>query len=102
LVLDTARQWHTPDTPQALAGASNVGYVVDTPGFSSLEIEAIPLRELASCFLEFVPFLGRCKFKDCLHAAHDKRGDCAVKARVGKEIHPARYASYLKMIGAAV
>ncbi|MCL2605500.1 MAG: ribosome small subunit-dependent GTPase A [Defluviitaleaceae bacterium] len=74
------------------------GFVVDTPGFSSLEIEAIPPRDMASYFKEFVPFLGQCRFNDCLHSTHDGIEDCAIKAQVGKTIHPARYESYLKMV----
>jgi ribosome biogenesis GTPase len=79
------------DTPQD-------GFVVDTPGFSSLETEAIPPREMASYFLEFKPFLGQCRFNDCLHAPHDREADCAVKTQVGKAIHPARYESYIKLL----
>ncbi|MCL2202769.1 MAG: ribosome small subunit-dependent GTPase A [Defluviitaleaceae bacterium] len=79
------------DTPQA-------GYVVDTPGFSSLETEAIPPREMASYFKEFAPYIGQCRFNDCLHAAHDKAEDCAVKAHLGETIHPARYESYIKLL----
>lgn len=74
------------------------GFVVDTPGFSSLETEAIPPRDMALYFKEFTPFLGQCRFNDCLHFSHDKTEDCAVKEQVGKAIHPARYGSYLKMI----
>jgi len=71
------------------------GYMVDTPGFSALEVEGIPAGEFASLFLEFAPFLGQCKFTDCMH---DKETDCAVKAQVGKAIYPARYESYLNFV----
>jgi len=79
-----------------LGDAPAAGYVVDTPGFSSLETGDIPARDLAGYFQEFVPFLGGCKFNDCLHARHDLH--CAVKAQVGTAIHPARYESYLGLL----
>ncbi|MCL2189505.1 MAG: ribosome small subunit-dependent GTPase A [Defluviitaleaceae bacterium] len=75
------------------------GYVVDTPGFSSLEIDTIPPREMATYFIEFAPYAGECKFNDCLHGTHDKEQDCAVKREIGDKIHPERYKAYVKMIG---
>jgi len=71
------------------------GYCVDTPGFSSLDIEGIPTPDIAGCFLEFTPFLGQCKFTNCLH---DGEINCAIKEQVGKAIHPKRYESYLGLI----
>ena len=71
------------------------GYCVDTPGFTSLDITAIPKNELAPYFLEFEPFIGDCRFSDCLHH-HEK--DCAVKAQVGEAVSPARYESYVKIL----
>ena len=71
------------------------GFCVDTPGFSSLETEDIPVEDFAGLFLEFEPFLGQCKFSDCIH---DKENDCAIKEQVGEAIHPSRYESYLGFI----
>ena len=71
------------------------GFCVDTPGFSSLEVEEIPVRDFAGLFPEFEPFIGQCKFNDCLH---DKELDCAVKEQVGRAIHPARYDSYIGFV----
>jgi len=71
------------------------GYVVDTPGFSSLEVEGIPAEALSGCFPEFETYIGQCKFSDCLH---DKEMDCAVKKQVGKTIHPSRYESYVSFV----
>jgi len=70
------------------------GYCVDTPGFTSLDIDGIPKNVLASLFLEFVEFAEECKFGDCLHI---KERDCAVKEQVGCGISKQRYESYVKM-----
>ena len=45
------------------------GYVADTPGFSSLDIERfeyISKDDLPYCFREFKDYLGNCKFKMCI------------------------------------
>jgi len=71
------------------------GFCVDTPGFSSLETDDIPIETLATLFIEFEPYLGLCKFSNCLH---ETERDCAIKEQVGKTIHPLRYESYLGFI----
>jgi ribosome biogenesis GTPase len=81
---------HTELLPLAPAG-----YVVDTPGFSSLDISGIPPERFAMLFKEFRPFVGGCRFSDC---KHDTENDCLLKAQVGKAIHPTRYKSYLNMV----
>ena len=43
------------------------GYLVDTPGFSEVGLWGIERRELADCFPEFRPYLGRCRYADCMH-----------------------------------
>ena len=72
------------------------GYVVDTPGFSSLEINFIPKDELQYCFPEFNDYIGCCKFTGCLHY---KEPHCAVKEAVEeKEINENRYNLYIKAL----
>jgi ribosome biogenesis GTPase len=71
------------------------GYVIDTPGFSSLALPDVPLSERAALFREFRPFLGQCRFSNCLHGAEN---GCAVKAQVGTAIDPRRYVRYVDWI----
>ncbi len=74
------------------------GYLVDTPGFSSLDLEQVePIykEELAECFREFAPYEGHCRFSGC---AHYKEPGCAVRQAVeGGQIAPSRYESYVTM-----
>jgi len=74
------------------------GYVVDTPGFSSLDmeqVESINKEDLPDCFREFAPFYGRCRFQGC---AHYREPDCAVRGAVEEGvIAPSRYESYVTM-----
>ena len=80
----------------ALGDLSENGHCVDTPGFTSLDIAHIPKNELAGLFLEFLPYLGLCKFGNCLH---NKEMGCAIKDEVGSGVHPVRYDGYLKLLG---
>ena len=51
-------------------------YILDTPGFTALEPEAMEKEELRFCFPEFDPYEGSCKFQGCIH---DREPGCAVK-----------------------
>jgi len=66
-------------------------FVMDTPGFTSLTLDGLALRDLEHLFVEFGQFLGKCAFRDC---AHINEPDCAVKNEVGKSIHTNRYDNY--------
>ena len=74
------------------------GYVADTPGFSTVELEKYePIRkeELSRCFREFAPYEGKCRFADC---AHLKEKGCAVLEAVkAGEISKSRHVSYLTL-----
>ena len=54
------------------------GYLGDTPGFSSLELEMTP-EELAVAYHDFAQFSHECKFRGCLH---DSEPNCGVKKAV--------------------
>ncbi len=67
------------------------GFIVDTPGIRELEPLVTP-NELDSHFVEFVPYLGQCKFKGCTHI-HEPQ--CLIKVAVAsKKITEQRYKSY--------
>lgn len=66
------------------------GFVLDTPGFSSLEIENVKASELWQYFPEFDA--GECRFKGC---AHINEPGCSVKEKLQRgEIAQSRYDSY--------
>ena len=67
-------------------------YIMDTPGFSSLELTGMDCDALRDYFPEFTPWEGKCRFQGC---AHIHEPDCAVKAAVERgEISRQRHASY--------
>lgn len=62
------------------------GYVIDTPGFSSLDLPDIKnIRELISVFPLIEKYGQYCKFNDCLHINEPK---CEVKNKVEEGIIP--------------
>lgn len=71
------------------------GYVGDTPGFSSLELDMEP-TEAAVAYHDFFELSKQCKFKGCFH---DHEPYCAVKEAVEeKKISKERYENYLLML----
>ena len=71
------------------------GYVLDTPGFSSVETEDITAEDLEECFPEIREFSGGCRFRGC---AHLEEPDCAVKQAVSDgRIPQSRYESYKEL-----
>lgn len=70
------------------------GFVVDTPGFSALDIDDIPYTDLKNTFFEFGQY--ECRFRDCLH---NKEIECGVKEAVNnKQILKSRYLNYIQLL----
>lgn len=67
--------------------------VLDTPGFSLLELDGdMEPETLREWYPEFAPYEGRCRFDPCLH---DREPDCAVRAAVETgEISAERWERY--------
>ena len=72
------------------------GYVLDTPGFTSLQFDAldeIAPEALKTCYPEFEKYEGHCKFNGCSHI-HEP--GCAVKAALERdELFKSRYDNYV-------
>lgn len=69
------------------------GWIADTPGFSSLDFSHIDPIELSQRLTEFKPFIGECKYRNCLH---DKEPSCKIKEEVEKKnISKMRYNHYI-------
>ncbi len=68
-------------------------FFVDTPGFSSLDINTLSKEQIRESFLEFNNY--KCKFSDCYHL--NELG-CGIKPAVGIKILPSRYINYGRFI----
>lgn len=72
------------------------GYIADTPGFSTFDIDEISSKDLDRYFIEFENFVKECEYKyDC---SHIKEENCGVKkaTETGK-ISTSRYNNYIKI-----
>ncbi|MBE5997249.1 MAG: ribosome small subunit-dependent GTPase A [Lachnospiraceae bacterium] len=68
------------------------GYLMDTPGFSAVDLLDIEKERLRFHFPEMLPYEGKCRYNGCVHLAEP---ECAVKKAVSDgEIDPVRYEDY--------
>ena len=91
----TDRGKHTTRHAQ-LIPISHDTAVMDTPGFSLLEIEEIDEQALSLYYPEMRDFAANCRFSGCLHLTEP---DCAVKEALARnEVSEERYSRYKTII----
>lgn len=76
----------------------NDAMIADTPGFSSVEVlrmSEIGKESLPWCFVEFEPYLGKCRFVDCSHTC--EAGCAVLDALEAGEIGRSRHNSYVQL-----
>jgi len=66
-------------------------YIVDTPGFSQIDINIYTKDEIKNSFIEFKKY--ECKFKDCKHI-----NELGCSILNNKNILKSRYENYLNFI----
>lgn len=72
------------------------GYIVDTPGFSSVDFHNMKKIDIRDNMKEMFDNLDECKYRDCMH---DKEDNCMVKEKVLRnEILSSRYNNYISFI----
>lgn len=62
--------------------------LIDSPGLQEFALQHVPPDKLEHAFIEFRPYLGQCRFRDCQHQAEP--GCAIVQAVQNKAIEPAR------------
>ena len=92
----TARGRHTTRRSEMMA--LDGMFVLDTPGFSLLELEETMEPEaFAQLYPEYNALAGECRFQPC---QHDREPGCAVHAAVDRgELSPERWARYRELLG---
>ena len=61
-------------------------HIIDSPGLQEFGLHHLDATELAEAFVEFRPWLGRCRFRDCRHLTEPGcavAAACAAGARIG-------------------
>lgn len=91
----TGKGTHTTTSTMLYEFGDN-GHLIDSPGVWEFGIWKLDNLELAEGFVEFKPFLGQCKFNNCLH---NTEPGCAIKqAAADGHILDWRYRSYLRLL----
>ncbi len=68
-------------------------YIMDTPGFSSMDVPGFEKEDLWTCYPEFLPHEPYCKFQGCSHISEP---NCGVKDALAEgKIHQVRYENYI-------
>ena len=81
---------------EAVEKLKNGVEIVDTPGFSTLDINFIEKEDLKYCFPEFEDLNNQCKFRGCMHY---KEPNCAIKEAVEEgKINKYRYEFYVRTL----
>ncbi|MEW5700848.1 MAG: ribosome small subunit-dependent GTPase A [Candidatus Zixiibacteriota bacterium] len=71
------------------------GYIADTPGLRAIGLWDLTAEELPGLYRDFRPYLGQCRFGNCLHVGEP---DCAIREAVaGGSISTERYEGYLRI-----
>lgn len=72
------------------------GKLVDTPGFSSVDLSSIPDEGIRDAFLEFSNY--KCRYRGCMHT-NETTSFCGVREAVKEnKIMTSRYENYLKFL----
>ena len=86
---------HTTTTAEVFE-RPNGGFIIDSPGIREFGLQHIDPALVAPGFIEFRPFLDRCRFRDCSHLVEK---DCGVLAAVeNNDISSERYQSFVNIV----
>jgi ribosome biogenesis GTPase len=69
--------------------------IIDTPGVQAFGVHHLGIADLAAAFIEFRPFLGQCRFRDCRHL--EEPGCAIMAAHDGEKIDTRRLAVYCRL-----
>ncbi|NIY85318.1 small ribosomal subunit biogenesis GTPase RsgA [Vibrio hepatarius] len=72
------------------------GDLIDSPGVREFGLWHLEAEEVTKAFIEFQPYLGGCKFRDCKHL--DDPGCILVKAVEDGEINQVRFENYHRIL----
>ena len=72
------------------------GILIDSPGIREFSLTHLTQEQVINSFIDFRPYLGRCKFRDCLHKSEP--GCSLLDAISQKKILQSRFDNYHQII----
>ena len=92
----TGKGKHTTTTAYLYPLKQNQGHIIDSPGVREFGLVKLSEQEVADGFIEFKPFIGYCKFRNC---AHKNEPGCALLEAVkDKKISQQRWDSFQRIL----
>jgi len=87
-------------THSELYSLGNNSHLIDSPGIREFGLKPVDYVVLAEGFVEFRPYLGKCRFRDCQHTGI---AGCAIaQAAMAGQIEPKRLESYVRILASFV
>ena len=75
----------------------DASHIIDSPGLQEFGLNHLSIADAAHAFVEFRPWLGSCRFRDCVHMSEP---DCAIAAAATQgRISERRLVSYRRLAG---
>ncbi|MFY9177558.1 MAG: ribosome small subunit-dependent GTPase A [Caldicoprobacterales bacterium] len=72
------------------------GMIVDTPGFSTMNMNEVMPEDLSYLYPDFIDYIHQCRFNGCMH---DKEPGCMIKEAVAEgSISQGRYDRYIRIL----
>lgn len=95
-ISDSTQKGRHTTTLTRLYHLPNGGNLIDSPGIREFGLWQVKQDQAAEGFIEFRPYLGQCRFRDCQHEAEP---GCSVLAAVKEgQISAVRWDSYQRII----
>lgn len=92
----TGKGKHTTTTAYLYPLEDDKGHIIDSPGVREFGLIKLSEQDIIEGFIEFKPYLGYCKFRNC---AHKNEPGCALLAALkNKEISEQRWDSSQRII----
>jgi ribosome biogenesis GTPase len=92
MALDSGR--HTT-TRARLYRVDGTSALIDSPGMQAFGLQHLSVDDLQRAFVEFAPYLGKCRFNDCRHRSEP---ECAVQAACRRGEIDERRVRYYRII----
>ena len=87
---------HTTTASQLFFFEDSDGFIVDSPGIREFGLWHLDKDKIANGFIEFTPYIGCCKFRDCQHS--NEPGCALIQAVKNEDISQQRWQSYNKIV----
>jgi ribosome biogenesis GTPase / thiamine phosphate phosphatase len=91
----TGKGKHTT-TGSQLYPLTGGGWLADSAGIRALAAWNIDPEDVADCFVEFRPYLGKCTYSDCSHI--DEEGCAILQAIDDGEVNEIRHRNYVRIV----